>query len=67
MSSYTDPSSRLGDVGAGLERVIDAINAVLLHADEEAGGELRAAGASVEEGGGGVCEPALRHQVVCLV
>ena len=59
-------SSRLGNVGAGLERVIDSLNAVLLHADEEAGGELVATGASIEQRRGGVSEPALRHQVVGL-
>ena len=33
--------------------------AVVLHTDEKAGGELGAAGASVEEGGRGVGKPAL--------
>ena len=47
-------------------RLTSDLNAVILHADEEAGGELGAAGAGVEEGWGGVREPALRHEIVCL-
>lgn len=37
-----------------------------LEADEEAGAELGPRGAGIEEGGGGVGEPALRQQVVRL-
>ena len=59
-------SSRLGDVCTRLESVVDSLNAVLLHADEEAGGELVATGAGVEQRRGGVREPTLRHQVVGL-
>ena len=66
MNSQSDTTGRLGDVGTNLEGVIYPINAILFHANEEAGGELRMAGTCVEEGGGGVGEPALRHEVVCL-
>lgn len=38
--------------------------AVALHANEEAGGQLRPGCTSVEEGGGSVCEPSLAEQVV---
>ncbi|KAA6419076.1 MAG: hypothetical protein FRX49_10816 [Trebouxia sp. A1-2] len=37
--------------------------AVALHANEEAGGQLRPGCTSVEEGGGSVCEPSLAEQV----
>lgn len=40
--------------------------AVALHAYEEAGGQLRAGGASIEERGGGMREPSLAQQMVRL-
>ena len=40
--------------------------AVVLHANEKAGGELGSAGPGVEESGRGVSEPSLGHQVVAL-
>ncbi len=57
MSGYTNTTSRLGDVSTGLEGVIDALNTVVLHTDEEAGGELRSTGASIEECWRGMSEP----------
>lgn len=39
---------------------------VTLHADQETRRKLGPRGASVEESGGGMCEPALAQQVVCL-
>ncbi len=54
-----DAPSGLGDAGALLQGVIDALDAVILHANEEAGGQLRSRRARVEQCGRGVCEPAL--------
>ena len=62
----SDAPGRLRDVGAGLEGVVDPLDAVLLHADEEAGGQLGTHRPCVEEGRGGVCEPPIGHQVVRL-
>lgn len=49
-----------------LERVVDALDAVLLDAQQEAARQLRPGGPGVEEGGGGVREKPLRHEVVRL-
>ena len=56
----------LGDAGAALERVVDALDRVLGHGEEEAARELRARGARVEERGRRVREEALRHELVRL-
>ena len=61
-----DAAGALGDDGALLEGVVDALDAVVLHAEQEAAGELRARGAGVEQRGARVREHALRHEVVGL-
>lgn len=66
VDSKTNATGRLGNVGTCLERVVDALDAVLLHADQETGRHLGAGRTGVEEGGGCMCEPAIRHQVVSL-
>ena len=43
-----DPASRLGNECTVLERLVDAINRILLHTEEEAGRQLRAGRACVE-------------------
>lgn len=53
-------------VGSGARRGALTLDGVVLHADQEAGRELGAGGAGVEERGRGVGEPALRQQVVRL-
>ena len=45
----TDPTGRLGDHGTRLERVVDALDRVVLHGDQEARGELRVRSTGVEE------------------
>jgi hypothetical protein len=45
----TDTTSRLGDHGTCLEGVVDAVDRVVLHGDQEAGRELRVRGTGVEE------------------
>ena len=57
--SQPNPPGRLGDAGTCLEGVVDAINAVFLHADEETRGELGATCSSIKESGRGMCEPSL--------
>lgn len=49
-----------------LERVVDPGDAVLLHGEQEAARHLRLGGAGVEEGGRGVGEEPLGHEVVRL-
>ena len=61
-----DTAGGLRDLGAVLQRVVDAVDAVVLHHDEEAGRKLRLRRTGVEEGRRGVGEPALAHQVVGL-
>jgi hypothetical protein len=61
-----DASGELGDARARLERLVDPVDGVVLHGQEEARGELGARGAGVEEGGRGVREEALGHEVVGL-
>jgi hypothetical protein len=62
----TNTASVLGDHGADLEGVVDALNAVILHVDEEAGRQLSVRCSCTEEGGGGVCEVFVGHVVVGL-
>jgi len=45
----TDPTGRLGDHGTRLERVVDALDRVVLHGDQEARRELGVRSTSVEE------------------
>jgi hypothetical protein len=45
----TDASRGLGDARALLQRVVDALDGIFLHGDEEARGELGSGGARVEQ------------------
>jgi len=58
-SQYQLLTCTLADDGTLLERVVDALDAVTLAADEEAAAQLGARCAGVEQCGGGVGEPAL--------
>lgn len=49
-----------------LKSVVDAGDAVLLHCHQEARRHLWLGGARIEQGGRGVREEPLGHQVVCL-
>ena len=51
MHVKTNTSSRLGDEGALLEGVVDALDTVAVHGEEEAAAELGPGGGSVEQGG----------------
>jgi len=64
MDVDADATSRLGDESALLERVVDALDAVIFHGQQEATRQLRFDSGSVEEGGGGMSEVALGQQVV---
>ena len=66
MHSQADAPSTLRNVGTHLEGVIYTLYGVILHGEEEARGELRPAGASIEQSGGSMSEPPLRHEVICL-
>lgn len=59
-------ASGFGNQGTLLEGIVDTVNGIGLHVEQEAGGHLGVAGATVEEGGGGVGEPFLAHKVVGL-
>jgi hypothetical protein len=45
----SDPTGRLRNHGTRLERVVDAVDRVVLHGDQEARRELRVRGTGVEE------------------
>ena len=59
-----DTPGPLGDLGALLERVIDALDAVILHGHQEAAGHLRAWAAAIKKRRSCVGEILLGHQVV---
>ena len=59
-----DAAGVLGDDGALLKRVEDALDAVITHGEEKAAGELRPRRAGVEQRRRGVDEPLLGHEVV---
>jgi hypothetical protein len=61
-----DAAGRLADHGARLERVVDALDAVGAHVDEEARRQLRLRRAGVEERRRRVREELARHEVVRL-
>lgn len=56
MDVETDTTGSLADHCTLLERVVDTLNAVVLHANEEAGAELRVRRAGVEERRGSMSE-----------
>ena len=66
MNAKANAACRLADHRALLESIIDALNAVVLHADQEARAELRMRCSCIEESWGGVDEVSLRHIGVCL-
>ena len=66
MNAKANAAYRLADHRALLESIIDALNAVVLHADQEARAELRMRCSCIEESWGGVDEVSLRHIGVCL-
>ena len=66
MNAKANAAYRLADHRALLESIIDALNAVVLHADQEARAELRMRCSCIEESWGGVDEVSLRHIVVRL-
>jgi hypothetical protein len=61
-----DAPRRLRDASTLLQRVIDAVDAICLHCNQETAAELRVGCSSVEEGWRCVCEPALAHQLVSV-
>ena len=61
-----DAAGVLGNLGALLQRIVDAADAVLLHGEQEAAGHLRLGRAGIEQRRGGVGKPTLRHHVVGL-
>jgi hypothetical protein len=66
MDVQPDTSSGLADHGTVLEGIIDTLDGIILHADQEAGAQLRVRGASIEKGGGCMCEIALGHEIVSV-
>mmetsp|Transcript_42581 Transcript_42581/g.101499 ORF Transcript_42581/g.101499 Transcript_42581/m.101499 type:complete len:246 (-) Transcript_42581:617-1354(-) len=63
---HTDASRRFGDLGTLLQCVVDALDAVVLHLQQEARRHLGPGSAGVEERGRRVREEILRHHVVGL-
>lgn len=60
----TNTTSHLGDHGTGLESVVDALNAVVLHVDQETRRELSLGSTSIEECGRGMGEEFAGHEIV---
>mmetsp|Transcript_70625 Transcript_70625/g.154009 ORF Transcript_70625/g.154009 Transcript_70625/m.154009 type:complete len:221 (+) Transcript_70625:1569-2231(+) len=59
-------SSRLGDQGTTLEGVVDAVNTVLFHGQQEAGRHLGSRGACVEQGRGGMRKGSAGEKIIGL-
>ena len=66
MDVKTDSACALAYQSTLLERVINALNTVIIHGDQEARAELRMRCSCIEESWGGVDEVLLRHIGVCL-
>jgi hypothetical protein len=66
MDVQPDTSSGLADHGTVLEGIIDTLDGIVLHADQEAGAQLRVRSASIEEGGRCMCKIALGHEIVSV-
>ncbi|KAH3661623.1 hypothetical protein OGAPHI_006472 [Ogataea philodendri] len=66
MDVQTNTTSCLGDQSTSLKRVINSVDRVLLHCDQETRGHLRVGGTRVEKGWRRVSEELLGHQVVGL-
>ncbi len=64
VNAQPDASCRLRNLSSLFQGVIDAVNAVVLHRQQEARRELGLGCAGVEQGGGGVGKPFLREQII---
>ena len=61
MDAETNPTRGFANHGTILQGVVDTLDRVILHAEQETGAELGVGGPSVEKGGRGVREVPLRH------
>ncbi len=66
MNAQANAARTLADFSALLQGVVDAIDAVVFHLEQEAAGHLRLGGARIEKRGGSMGVKALRHTVVGL-
>ena len=66
MDVKTDPACALAYQSTLLERVINALNTVIIHGDQEARAELGARSSSIEESWASMSVETFRHEVVCL-
>jgi hypothetical protein len=66
MDVHPDTPCRLTDHGTVFEGIVNTLDGIVLHADQKAGAQLRARSAGIEEGGRGVGEIALGHEVIGL-
>ena len=64
MDVQSDSTGGLGDHGAGFEGVVDSLDGVVFHGDEETGGELGVGSAGVEQSWRGVSEVFGGHEIV---
>ena len=64
MDVQSDSAGGLGDHGAGFESVVDSLDGVVFHSDEETGGELGVGSAGVEQSWRGVSEVFGGHEIV---
>lgn len=61
-----DSSCGFTDHCATFQGIVNSIDRIVLHADEEAGTELRIRGTSIEKSGRSMGEVSFRHKVVSL-
>mmetsp|Transcript_45767 Transcript_45767/g.76122 ORF Transcript_45767/g.76122 Transcript_45767/m.76122 type:complete len:293 (-) Transcript_45767:213-1091(-) len=66
MNRHANAARILADLRALLERVINALNRVVLHREQETRRQLRSLRASIEQGRRRVRKPFLRHEIVRL-
>ena len=66
MDIYSDTSRGLTDHGTILEGIINTLDGIIFHADQEAGAQLRTRSACIEKGRRGMGEITLGHEVICF-
>ena len=66
VNAESDPACRLADLGTLLQRVIDPVDAVVAHGQQEATGHLWLGGSRIEKRGRCVREILFGHQIIGL-
>lgn len=66
VNAKTNTACGLADHGTRLQCIVDTLDGVVFHTNEEAGCQLRVRRTSIEKRRRAVCEVALRHKGVAL-